>query len=749
MRKQIDLASNGISTPLEFNAVGDGSTDDTLKITQWLEHCRDNGYIANGLAAQGYVFLITSVIALTGLDRFELVNFKYHYTGGAAVGSKILTLSGSGQGTAINVNNVARGNTSITLNAAGTVSSGNWVKLASANLWASAAVSGDPNVTLAEWRKATSTATGAGNAFTIEGEVSYDYTTTKTVTVTGLARSIVVRDVFPATDDPASALYGIEIKYAENAYGENVVAENCGAAGVSFSESVNCLSIGCGNRNAYYTGGSLCYGVLFNGTIRSGMSFGTVLEYGRHAVSAGSYTGIQQYIGVFGFSEVAAQEAVVDAHPSVDVFEVFGGSSDVQATASRGIASKARVTKILGTSFKGAYYGAYITNPCILYASEIIIAGCSFETNSVAVNILHQSTQQLTIKCDGSFKSENAEAFNLLVNCLGVPGSIKSINLSGTYDGATKGVYIYNYNSGNPASHPVVKSVVGNGTFIVPSSASKYAFYSRAATVGGIDILHISGITIGGQYGLTMNSPNIVVANLACVDYTAAALYNDESGAVDAATRFRINILTRATPDEDFATAADVTTSLALKANIASPTFTGVPAAPTAANGTNTTQVATTAFVIANGTPWGRSYNTADQSVTSSTTLVDITNLSFAAAASKNYIFRATLFITCGASGGIKLSANGPSAPTKVRVSGDGIIPTSGAAVQVNTITSYGGIMAAASGASLLVAVVDIHGKLENGANAGTFILQFAQSASSVTATTIDKYSFIEYSEVT
>lgn len=40
-------------------------------------------------------------------------------------------------------------------------------------------------------------------------------------------------------------------------------------------------------------------------------------------------------------------------------------------------------------------------------------------------------------------------------------------------------------------------------------------------------------------------------------------------------------------------------TALNLKANIASPTFTGVPAAPTPAAGTNTTQVATTAFVTA------------------------------------------------------------------------------------------------------------------------------------------------------
>jgi len=41
-------------------------------------------------------------------------------------------------------------------------------------------------------------------------------------------------------------------------------------------------------------------------------------------------------------------------------------------------------------------------------------------------------------------------------------------------------------------------------------------------------------------------------------------------------------------------------TALNLKANLASPTFTGTPTAPTASNGTNTTQIATTAFVLAN-----------------------------------------------------------------------------------------------------------------------------------------------------
>lgn len=48
-------------------------------------------------------------------------------------------------------------------------------------------------------------------------------------------------------------------------------------------------------------------------------------------------------------------------------------------------------------------------------------------------------------------------------------------------------------------------------------------------------------------------------------------------------------------------TVTNLVTDLAAKAPLASPTLTGIPAAPTAAPGTNTTQIATTAFVEAKG----------------------------------------------------------------------------------------------------------------------------------------------------
>jgi hypothetical protein len=57
------------------------------------------------------------------------------------------------------------------------------------------------------------------------------------------------------------------------------------------------------------------------------------------------------------------------------------------------------------------------------------------------------------------------------------------------------------------------------------------------------------------------------------------------------------NIDNTADADKPVSTAQQ--TALNLKANLASPTFTGVPVAPTATAGTNTTQIATTAFVAA------------------------------------------------------------------------------------------------------------------------------------------------------
>lgn len=83
------------------------------------------------------------------------------------------------------------------------------------------------------------------------------------------------------------------------------------------------------------------------------------------------------------------------------------------------------------------------------------------------------------------------------------------------------------------------------------------------------------------------------IATTAFVQTAVSNLIDGAPGALDT-----LNELAAALND-DASYASTITNALALKADLASPTFTGTPAAPTATAGTNTTQVATTAFVKA------------------------------------------------------------------------------------------------------------------------------------------------------
>lgn len=83
------------------------------------------------------------------------------------------------------------------------------------------------------------------------------------------------------------------------------------------------------------------------------------------------------------------------------------------------------------------------------------------------------------------------------------------------------------------------------------------------------------------------------VATTAFVASAVAALVAASPAALDTLNE----LATALGNDANFATT--MTNALAAKAPLASPTFTGTPSAPTATAGTNTTQVATTAFVAA------------------------------------------------------------------------------------------------------------------------------------------------------
>ena len=113
---------------------------------------------------------------------------------------------------------------------------------------------------------------------------------------------------------------------------------------------------------------------------------------------------------------------------------------------------------------------------------------------------------------------------------------------------------------------------------------------------GGTTYTAGSGITIVGS---TISADTSVIATLA-----SPALSGTPTAPTPAAANNSTRIATTAyvqTELGNYTNTTSLTTLLAAKAPLASPTFTGTPAAPTAAVDTNTTQIATTAYVVGQG----------------------------------------------------------------------------------------------------------------------------------------------------
>lgn len=151
---------------------------------------------------------------------------------------------------------------------------------------------------------------------------------------------------------------------------------------------------------------------------------------------------------------------------------------------------------------------------------------------------------------------------------------------------------------------------VGNNSTLFANSSGWYT------TVEGGSVTAVqTESTVGGTYvtntvfQTTLANTNSYIATVSATERTALANTNSYIAAVETreAAHTANTLLHLANTNSYIATKVSTSTFnsalantnsyIATKANIASPTFTGTPAAPTAAAATNTTQIATTAFV--------------------------------------------------------------------------------------------------------------------------------------------------------
>ena len=126
---------------------------------------------------------------------------------------------------------------------------------------------------------------------------------------------------------------------------------------------------------------------------------------------------------------------------------------------------------------------------------------------------------------------------------------------------------------------------------------------------------------------------------------------------------------------------------------------------------------------------------TGNQSVTSSTTLVDCTDLSFSIAANEAWVGTLLPIVTAGVSGGLKWAFTAPSGCSiTVRAQGGNSFATS--IIDGNGLTGNGttNLHSTASRYELMVII-------SNSSTAGTVQFQFAQNASNAITTTVSKNS--------
>src|SRR5215212_9490584 len=132
---------------------------------------------------------------------------------------------------------------------------------------------------------------------------------------------------------------------------------------------------------------------------------------------------------------------------------------------------------------------------------------------------------------------------------------------------------------------------------------------------------------------------------------------------------------------------------------------------------------------------WTTVVKPADTTRTSNITITADPDLKFAMLASTKYAFRMRAFMQVGATEDFKYRHFGPTSPTLVRILRDHIVGAGTAWVPaLDTAYSAADVQMLGNAG---MALVQMSGIIENGANAGNFEFQWAQVVSGVTATIV------------
>lgn len=241
------------------------------------------------------------------------------------------------------------------------------------------------------------------------------------------------------------------------------------------------------------------------------------------------------------------------------------------------------------------------------FLNPVRINGVSFD-GSVDVTISATSTNALTrgaYLTGNNFDGSTAVTWAVDASPNNLIGKVVARDAAGNFSAGTvtadlNGTVYGNVNTvtGNSQFNTIQANSINCATFIgnLTGNANTASRLIASRTINGVVFDGSANITIIDDTKLDKNNPTLASGHMTLIQAPINDFHAAPKTYVDSAITAAINALEAAT-----------LANTSLLAPKASPILTGLPVAPTAAEGTNTTQIATTAFVQTATNKWGGS----------------------------------------------------------------------------------------------------------------------------------------------
>jgi len=477
-----NIQANNISTetPLDYSAVGDGSTDDTTSLTNAI-----NGSSNKVLDGLGKTYKITSNIAATS-DKITLQNMTIDASSITGGGSS-LTFAGT-QGTAVNLtSDAAAGARQLIVGDTSTFTANGYAFLTCTTVFETA-----QSVVLGQIVKIKTIENST--TLTLYEDIIYDFPTSATASVAPITPKQNIRFInvkFIGADSGTQV--GLELAKCVDSYVSNSEFEFFQDKGVRLNRCVNTIVTDSAFRFARGTG--LGYGVALNNGCYSASIDNCYGLDTRHLVTVGDNDGVNLYTRVANCHSAGAKDAGIDSHSASDFMTIIGNTVELEASTTgqdgiifQGLNCIISNNLIVGNFARGIRHEVLAE----ISTSSAVITGNNIKnlgTTGTDAGIYIQQESGNGAVLDGAVVSNNKieGAFEYGVYVYAISGNAKNVTISGNSFSDTASLHGVYLRSGTGYTLENV-SVTGN---II--NASTVGVYAQGADANSVKNVVISG----------------------------------------------------------------------------------------------------------------------------------------------------------------------------------------------------------------------------------------------------------------